>query len=85
MRADGRRRRGMRERARAAPADRPQDLIHTTNSPKQATARVPGRFGVSIRDPEGLPLGDVFRVISGELSPLEFLAMRRAADATNRP
>lgn len=38
---------GAGTRERPLPAGRPLYLIHTTNSPKQATARVSGRFGGS--------------------------------------
>lgn len=68
--------------ASARGAEGPLNLIHRTNSPKQATARVSGRLACSIRDPQGIPLDEVFRVISGDLAPLEFLVMRRAANAT---
>ena len=60
------------------------DLIHTTNSPNPVTARVSGRFRVSVQDPSGIPLQDVFRVIAGELSPVEFLVMRRAANEATK-
>lgn len=82
MRRDGH---SGQEPATRAAAGRPLNLIHTNNCSKQATARVPGRFVISITDPDGLPLQDVFRVISGELSPVEFLVMRRAADAKSKP
>jgi len=38
---------GAGTRQRPQPAGRPLYLIHTTNSPKRATARVSGRFGGS--------------------------------------
>lgn len=63
----------------------PLNLIHRNNSPKLVTVRLPGRFVVSITDPEGLPLQDVLKVMRGELSPVEFLVMRRAADAKSKP
>ena len=56
------------------------NLIHTNNSPNPATARVPARLPTFPADPEGVPLQHVFRVISGELSPLEFIALRRAVN-----
>lgn len=71
--------------APCAPAPGLQDLIHRTNSPNPATARVSGRFRVSVQDPSGVPLQDVFRAISGELSPLEFLALRRLANESKTP
>lgn len=37
------------------------DLIHTNNSPKQATARVPGRLALAFRGPCG-----VWRVVDAD-------------------
>lgn len=39
----------------------PQDLIHRNNSPKQATARVPGRLALAFRGPCG-----VWRVVDAD-------------------
>lgn len=63
-------------------AARPLDLIHTTNSPNPVSMRVTGRFVVSFQDPEGLPIGTFLELLKGPLSPLEFMLVRRYANAT---
>lgn len=71
--------------ARDGAEQAPNYLIHTNNSPNPVTMRVSGRLRVSIRDDAGIPLAQVFEVIQGRLSPLEFLAIRRAADGFKAP
>jgi hypothetical protein len=39
---------------------------------------------LSIHDPDGLPIGDTFRLLRGDLSPLEYLLLRRAANASTK-
>jgi hypothetical protein len=73
------------QRTPGRPAGAPLNLIHRNKVPNPATARVSGRFRVSVQDPSGIPLQDVFRAISGELSPLEFLALRRLANESKTP
>jgi hypothetical protein len=80
-------RQGLRigKRALPFPEAQPLDLIHTTNSPNPVSMRVPGRFRVSFQDPEGLPLGTFLELLKGPLSPLEFMLVRRYANATTKP
>ena len=67
-----------------APLARPLNLIHTTNSPNPCSTRAPARLMLSIHDPDGLPIGDTFRLLRGDLSPLEYLLLRRAANASTK-
>lgn len=77
-----RRRRDGRGRASGTPgAARPLDLIHTNNSPKSTAMRVPGRLALTFRDLNPQGIRDLFRLVEGELSPVEFLVLRRAAHA----
>lgn len=59
----------------------PLDLIHTTNSPNPIAMRVPGRLTLTFRDVNPQGMRDLFRLVEGELSPVEFLVLRRAAHA----
>jgi len=59
----------------------PLDLIHT-NKPSNPTAmRVPGRLTLTFRDVNPQGMRELFRLVQGELSPVEFLVLRRAAHA----
>ena len=42
----------------------------------------PGRLVITLQDPEGLPLGDAFKLLRGDLSPLGYLFLRRAVHVT---
>lgn len=59
----------------------PLDLIHTTNSPNPTAMRVPGRLTLTFRDVNPQGMRELFRLVEGELSPVEFLVLRRAAHA----
>lgn len=60
----------------------PLDLIHTNNSPNPVSMRVPGRLTLTFRDVKPETMRELFRVVEGELSPVEFLVLRRAAHAS---
>jgi hypothetical protein len=65
-------------------AEGPHSLIHTNNSPKRGPMRASGRYCISIQDDAGVPLAEVFDVLEGRLSPLEFLLLRRADAKSTR-
>lgn len=62
----------------------PLNLIHTTNSPNPVTARPPGRLTLNFRDVNSQGIRELFGLVQGELSPVEFLILRRAANAAKR-
>jgi|APEBP8051073220_1049391.scaffolds.fasta_scaffold18705_2 hypothetical protein len=73
MRATG----GQAERRTGSPFGGPLNLIHTTKSPNPRPATVSARFALISREPEGLSLGDVLRLVEGRLDPLSDLVFRR--------
>lgn len=68
-------------RAPSRPLPLPLNLIHTTNCSKPSGTGASGRLVITLQDPEGLPLGDAFKLLRGDLSPLGYLFLRRAVHA----
>lgn len=72
---------GARSALRPGEWVRPQDLIHTNNSPKQAMARVFGRLVFEEERPKTVALGEVLDLLNGVVSPVQFRKNRRRAYA----
>jgi len=62
----------------------PLNLIHTNKVPKPSGTGARGRLVITLQDPEGLPLGDVIRLLGVVQSPLGYLFLRRAVHAATK-
>jgi len=78
------RRAGAQAQRRAPSRPLPLNLIHRNISPKPSGTGARGRLVITLQDPEGLPLGDVIRLLGVVQSPLGYLFLRRAVHGSTK-